>query len=229
MQSIKLSLLGDPSLQLSYPKYDIVVDSIDTLRATGKKKITGKIININNELVSSYNGNIYITIYDKISSKYTLGDESDPYMFKEWDNIIYKGISSISNGEFDFEFIVPKNIKYTLGTGKISMYAIDTLNYDEALSYSNFLIGGTSENNLKDNSPPDIDIFIDSYNFKSGQTVSKNPLLIVDLFDLNGINITNTNTFHTMRAIVDDSIIIALDNYFTNNIDDYQRVLLNYH
>ena len=146
------SLLGDPSLQLSYPKYDIVVDSIDTLRATGKKKITGKIININNELVSSYNGNIYITIYDKISSKYTLGDESDPYMFKEWDNIIYKGISSISNGEFDFEFIVPKNIKYTLGTGKISMYAIDTLNYDEALSYSNFLIGGTSENNLKDNS-----------------------------------------------------------------------------
>ena len=222
------SLLGDPSLQLSYPKYDIVVDSIDTLRATGKKEITGKIININDELVSSYNGNIYITIYDKISSKYTLGDESDPYMFKEWDNIIYKGISSVSNGEFDFEFIVPKNIKYTLGTGKISMYAIDTLNYGEALSYSNFLIGGTSENNVKDNRPPDIDIFIDSYNFKSGQTVSKNPLLIVDLFDLNGINITNTNTFHTMRAIVDDSITIALDNYFTNNIDDYQRGVIRY-
>ena len=49
-----------------------VVDSIDTLRATGKKKITGKIININNELVSSYNGNIYITIYDKISSKFCI-------------------------------------------------------------------------------------------------------------------------------------------------------------
>ena len=31
-----------------------------------------------------------------------------------------------------------------------------------------------------------------------------------------------------MRAIVDDSIIIALDNYFTNNIDDYQRGVIRY-
>ncbi len=222
------SLLGDPSLQLSYPKYEIMVDTIDTLQATGKKEITGKIIDINNELVSKYNGNVYVTIYDKISTKYTLGDESDPYMFKEWDNIIYKGISSISNGEFEFEFVVPKNIEYTLGRGKISLYAIDTLNFDEALSYSNFLIGGTSKNNIMDNKPPDINIFIDSYDFKSGQTVSKNPLLIVDLFDLNGINITNINSFHTMRAIVDDSISIALDNYFINNIDDYQRGVVRY-
>ena len=38
-------------------------------------------------------------------------------------NVLYKGKSTVTNGYFDFTFIVPKDINYSFGIGKISLYA----------------------------------------------------------------------------------------------------------
>ena len=222
------ALLGDPSLKLSYPKFEIKINEIDTLKATGKYIITGKIVDFQNNRINDFNGNLSVSLFDKISSKVTLGNESDPFPFLEWEDVIFKGLSTVSNGEFQVEFVVPRNIRYDFGTGKISLYALDTTNYNEASSYSNFIIGGTSENYNNDNSPPKIDIFIDDYNFKSGSSVSKNPLLIVELFDENGLNVTNKNSFQMMSAILDDTISFELNKYFTTIKDDFKRGIIRY-
>ena len=68
----------------------------------------------------------------------------------------------------------------------------------------------------------------DTYDFISGNSVSKDPLLIVDLFDLNGINITEINSFHTMRAIVDDTIEIKLNDYFITSKNEYKQGVIRY-
>ena len=81
---------------------------------------------------------------------------------------------------------------------------------------------------MDDNSPPEIDIFIDSYDFKSGSRVSQNPLLIVELYDKNGLNITNKNSFQTMTAIIDDSIAVELNEYFSTKKDDYTRGVIRF-
>ena len=222
------SLLGDPSLKLSYPSYSIKTNSIDTLKATGKIIISGEIVDDHSNKIHDFNGNLYVTVYDKISSKITLGNESDPFPYKEWDDIIFKGLSSVSNGSFQIEFVTPRNIDYNFGDGKITLYAVDTIDFYEASSFSNFIIGGTSDEYLDDDSPPEIDIFIDSYDFKSGSRVSQNPLLIVELYDKNGLNITNKNSFQTMTAIIDDSIAVELNEYFSTKKDDYTRGVIRF-
>ena len=222
------ALLGDPSLQLSYPKFNIKIDETDTLMAGGKVYLSGEIVDDNNIKMEGFNGELFTEVYDKISTKLTLGDESAPYQFKEWDDLIYKGISTINNGSFKIEFVVPSSIEYNYGSGKISLFATDTINYLEAIDNNTVIIGGTSNEFDNDIIGPEIEIFLDDYDFISGSTVSKSPLLLVDLFDKNGLNITETKTFHMMSAILDDTTEIYLNDYFSPLKDDYTRGLIRY-
>ena len=222
------TLLGDPSLQLSYPKYNIKIQEIDTLMAGGKIKLSGEVVDINNIKIEDFNGEIFTEIYDKVSSKLTLGDESSPFPYREWDDLIFKGISSIINGNFNIEFVVPSSIEYDYGKGKISLFATDTVNFLEAIDNEQLIIGGTSSEFSNDALGPQIEIFIDDYNFITGNKVSKSPLLIVDLFDKNGLNITESKTFHMMTAILDDTTEIYLNDYFSPWKDDYTRGSIRY-
>ena len=227
------SLLGDPSLTLNYPKLDIEINipdslSIDTLSALEKYSFNGEIIN-NGKKVENFNGEVFIDFFDKLSVKQTLGDESDPFSFKQWDKSIFRGSSSVNNGNFTFEFVVPKNIEYNFGKAKVTMYATDSLNQIDANgSNIEFNIGGTSKNFSLDKTPPDINIFLNDRTFKSEDNVSSNALLIIDLYDENGINIYNSDYSNNIVATLDDSINFILNDYFISFKDDFKRGSVRY-
>ena len=222
------ALLGDPSLKLIYPKYNILINDIDTLKSGGKVVITGDIVDQNNEKIKNFNGEVFSEVFDKMSLNQTLGDESTPYSFNEWDDIIFRGYSSVINGAFSFEFTVPVNIDYNFDKGRINLFATDTILFQEAIDHSDFIIGGTSNQFNSDEEGPEINIFIDDINFISGDEVSKSPLLIVEAYDQSGLNLTNMNSYQKMIGIVDDTTIIYLNDYFTYNKDDYQRGIIRY-
>lgn len=222
------ALLGDPSLKLIYPKYNILINDIDTLKSGRKVVITGDIVDQNNEKIKNFNGEVFSEVFDKISLNETLGDESTPYNFNEWDDIIFKGYSSVINGAFSFEFTVPVNIDYNFDKGRINLFATDTISFQEAIDHSDFIIGGTSNQFNSDEEGPEINIFIDDMNFISGDEVSKSPLLIVEAYDQSGLNLTNMNSYQKMIGIVDDTTIIYLNDYFIYNKDDYQRGIIRY-
>ena len=222
------ALLGDPSLKLIYPKYNILINDIDTLKSGGKVVITGDIVDQNNEKIKNFNGEVFSEVFDKMSLNQTLGDESTPYSFNEWDDIIFKGYSSVINGAFSFEFTVPVNIDYNFDKGRINLFATDTILFQEAIDHSDLIIGGTSNQFNSDEEGPEINIFIDEMNFISGDEVSKSPLLIVEAYDQSGLNLTNMNSYQKMIGIVDDTTIIYLNDYFTYNKDDYQRGIIRY-
>jgi hypothetical protein len=222
------ALLGDPSLKLIYPKYSISIEKIDTLKSGGKIVISGDIVDSNNDKIETFNGEIFSEVFDKISTKLTLGDESDPYSFNEWDDVIFKGNSSIINGSFSFEFTVPVNIEYNFDKGKINLFATDTISFQEAIGYSEFIIGGTSNEFKSDNTGPDLNIYIDDLDFQSGDIVSKSPLLIVKAYDDNGINLTNMNSYQKMIGIIDDTMTVILNDYFSYNKNDFQEGFIRY-
>ena len=227
------SLLGDPSLILNYPKLDINLSipdslSIDTLRALEKYSFKGEIKN-NGKKVENFNGEVFIDFFDKLSNKQTLGDESDPFYFKEWDKSIFRGSSTVNNGNFSFEFVVPKNIEYNFGKAKITMYATDSLNQIDANgSNIDFNIGGTSNNFSIDENPPDINIYLNDRTFKSEDNIASNALLIIDLYDENGINIYNSDYSNNIVATLDDSIDFILNDYFISLKDDFKRGTIRY-
>ena len=226
------ALLGDPSMKLAYPENDIVITSVkngldevvDTIRALDYIQLEGEVRSDNN-LISSFNGNADLTIYDKPTTITTYGDEGANTVmeFEDRRTVIYRGSVSVSKGKFKTDFVVPKDISYTFDFGKISIYAKDTTIFKDASGdLSDLIIGGTSSYET-DNSPPDVTLYIEDEGFESGGIVPANTMLYANIFDENGINITGNGIGHEITAILDDETVYNLNDYFTNDLDNFQQ------
>ena len=234
------TLIGDPALKLALPRLQIVTDSInglsplveiDTIRALTKMTIKGHIEDNNGVVLTSFNGVLAPSIFDKIKTQYTLGQDADSPIipFDLQRNIVYKGKASIINGYFEFTFFVPKDINYNYGVGKISYYAdnnlIDASGYD-----TNFIIGGIDPVGLNDVTGPDIELYLNEETFVSGGITDETPNLIAKMFDENGINTVGNGIGHDLMAIIDEnsSNPIILNEYYSADLDTYQSGTVNY-
>ena len=227
-------LLGDPALQLAYPDYNVVTTQIngvdvemfsDTIKALSKVIISGE-IRENGALVKEFNGTVVPIVYDKKYTSTTLGNDpkSFPAEFELQNSVLYKGKASVENGHFSFEFVVPKDINYSYGSGKISYYANNDF-VDAIGSYSNFIVGGASENNNADDQGPDITVYMNDREFVEGETVNDNPLLIADIFDESGINTVGNGIGHDIVAYLDGntSKSISLNEYYSAELNSYKK------
>jgi hypothetical protein len=181
--------------------------------------------------MSSFNGVLNPSIFDKPKKQTTLGqDNGSPEIEYELQrNIIYKGKCSVVNGFFDFSFIVPKDIALNIGRGKISYYAfgqgIDAIGAD-----TNFRIGGIDPNGINDDIGPDLELYLNDEKFISGSISDENPVLFLKAFDENGINTIGNGIGHDIVAILDGktSDPIVLNDYYTTNLNDYKSGEVRY-
>ncbi len=237
----KFAMIGDPAMKLALPKYEIITTKIngvdanqsnqDTIGALQKVTIEGYIADFNGNLNSGFNGVIYPTVYDKKSTVETLSnDGNNQVKFEVYKNIIFKGAATVSGGMFSFSFIVPKDIDYAFGKGKISYYASDGNNEDAGGYYSNLVVGGTNENAIVDDQGPQIDLFMDNLNFAYGDATGRNTTLIAKLSDDNGINITGTSIGHDLTGVLDEkeSQSFILNEFYEAEIDDYTSGTVEY-
>lgn len=235
----KFALLGDPGMRLSFPENKInildVLDEnnnpIDTINALSKVKIRGEVRGYDNSLLSNYNGLIYPTIFDKPQINFTRDNNNKSRIdsFYTQQNILFKGIATVTNGVFEYEFIVPKDINYQFGKGKISHYSSskDT----DANGYNNdFIIGGSNPNAPKDETPPGIKLFFNDTLFINGGLTNETPLLIAHISDESGINITGNGIGRNIVATIDgdQSKSIELNEFFTSDLNSYQSGKLQY-
>ncbi len=232
------TLLGDPSLRLSYPKFQIITDSInsihvsepvDTLKALSLISISGH-IGDNGNVLDSMNGIIIPVVFDKPLQLTTLAnDGGDKKSFSLQNNILYKGKVSVKNGRFNFSFNVPKDINYAFGKGKLSYYAHDEVS-DASGSFHDFIIGGSSGNYGDDNDGPEIHIYMNNIHFRSGDLTDPNPVLYVKISDESGINTTGIGIGHDISAILDNnySSPLFLNEYFEADPDSYKGGVIEY-
>ena len=228
------TLLGDPALQLAYPKYNIVLNQIpDSAKALGMVNISGE-IQSNGIKLKNFNGIVYPKVYDKRRDYQTLGqDESPVFVFDLQKNLIFKGKSSVENGEFSFSFIVPKDINYDYGTGKVSLYAKGLVGdklFDAYGHNLDIVIGGTSSEYIEDFEGPQIELFMNDTNFVFGGITDNNPSLYAVLFDDSGINTVGNGIGHDMLAILDEESAnpIVLNDFYESDINSFRRGIINY-
>ena len=69
---------------------------------------------------------------------------------------MFRGQASITNGQFEFDFIVPKDVGIPVGYGKVSFYAVkeDSLEDKAGASVNTLQIGGINPDAAEDNLPP---------------------------------------------------------------------------
>lgn len=229
---LNFSLLGDPALRLAQPEYKVVTSSIDdkdaqletdTLKTLSVVKVKGYIANSEGTKLSSFNGEVVPTIYDKAIEAKTLGNTGQiPFQYKVQNNIIHRGLASVKDGEFEFSFFVPKDISYKIDKGKILYYAYNETN-DAQGYFDNFYIGGTSEALITDAEGPGIELFMNSESFRDGGQVSASSVLIAHIIDNTGINTAGIGIGHDITAVLDGdySNSMVLNDYFQTNMDKH--------
>jgi hypothetical protein len=232
------SLLGDPSMKLAYPEQNIVIENIneypiesqiDTLKALKNVTVSGKIVDSDQMHLVNFNGILTAKVYDKSVTAETLGTQDPVMQYDIRKSLIFNGDVSIRNGEFDFQFVVPKNISYKIGDGKISMYSINNENnLDAAGSNIDIPVGGSLDTAELDNLPPEINMYLEDTTFVDGELTSDHPRLIAHLFDENGVNITENGVNQGILATMDDEENFVLNNFYKADIDNYQSGTLSY-
>jgi len=235
----KFVLLGDPALQMAYPQLHVVTTSIttnshtsgsDTIKALSTVTITGEIRDDNGNRVPGFNGTVIPTVYDKLSEITTTPLEGEsPFHFSIRKNVIYKGKIIVTAGQFSFSFIVPKDIAYNFGNGKISYYAknesTDANGYD-----LDIIVGGYNNEASQDNEGPAIRLFMNDTTFVSGGITDQNPKLVAFLSDSSGINTVGNGIGHDLTATLDDDSrsLKILNDYYVADLNTFRHGVITY-
>ncbi len=235
----KFVLLGDPAVRIKMPEYKVLTESVfnnstnthDTLQAFAHITVTGKVTDNNGQLMSDFNGNVYPTIFDKPSPKILLptdGPDSEAE-YKLQNSIIYKGNIGVNNGEFSFDFVVPKDIVFTKDRGRISYYAangsVDATGID-----TNIVVGGYAPNYVQDTDGPGIRLFINDTTFVDGGITNENPVLLAEVTDEHGVNTTGSGIGHELVAVLDGNTqdVRLLNDYYIPKLNSYQSGYIKY-
>jgi hypothetical protein len=228
-------LLGDPAMTMDYPQYNVVttkVDNVpltqphDTLKALKYVTISGEVRDWNGAKMTSFNGTCFPLIYDKLGTYKTL--QNDPgykaFPYNAYKSTLFKGQCSVVNGAFSFSFIVPKDINYAIGYGKISYYA-DNGTIDANGYQTDIVIGGVSDSALTSHVGPVIKLFMNDEKFVYGGITDANPKLLAELSDPYGINTTGNGLGHDLTCVLDANTQnpIVLNNYYQSALNNFRQ------
>jgi hypothetical protein len=234
------TLLGDPALKLAYPYHGKVItdsvnnvsvyDKIDSLKALSLITITGHIEDPLGNRFNTFNGVVSPIVFDKASKIKTLAnDGGQPMTFNLRNNILFSGKTMAKNGRFSFTFIVPRDINYSFGSGKLSYYAYGDKE-DMNGSFSNIIVGGFSKTLIADLDGPDIKLYMNDTLFRNGGITDSNPMLLAILTDKGGINTTGSGIGHDLTGFLDNESnrSFVLNSYFEDDFDNYSRGRIRY-
>ena len=232
-------LLGDPALRLNYPTdYQIqTTTQLDTIRALSVQTVEGYIMTSTGDTAHWFNGPMDITIWDKMQQSITR-DNDEPketnkvkIPFNNYPNTLFAGQTIVENGKFSYTFMVPKDIRYNYGNGRIAYYAYDKESGEEGIGYcEDFVVGGSSTLEIIDTIGPDLRLYINNPAFVDGGKTYEFPHFYAEIYDENGINTVGSGIGHDLMMVIDEdpTMTYVLNDYFQAENNSYQRGRVSY-
>jgi hypothetical protein len=233
--------IGDPAIMLAIPKPKIRLTKVNDIPVTGAipdfkslayVKLSGEVTDENNNLLPTYNGELSINIFDKNIIKTTFNNDgnSPSINFNTLGETIFRGNATVLNGQFEFGFVVPRDIKIPVGNGRVSFYSkknsefIDNTGVDTTIK-----IGGINTLAAADTTPPSVKLYMNDQTFVYGGITNASPFFLAYLEDENGIN-TASGIGHDIVAILDgnESEPYIINDYYETELDNYKKGKLRY-
>ncbi|ARV15098.1 type IX secretion system sortase PorU [Polaribacter sp. SA4-12] len=231
---------GDPAMKLAVPQPNIritkmngkdISQPLDTLKALSKVSFEGVVVDDSNIVLSDFNGSLSTTAFDKPIDKTTLDNDGFgvKMTFDTQDSKLFRGKSTVENGSFKFDFIVPKDIKIAYGKGKLSFYA-ENGEIDKAGYNFDIVVGGINENAPDDTVGPEIRLYMNDESFIEGGNTNVSPNLIAVLSDPSGINTSLTAVDHDIVGVLDgdNTNPIILNDFYQTELNDFTTGKVNY-
>ena len=235
-------LLGDPALRLRMPAYETVLTelagvSLDNLsegeavplHAMDSVQVRGYVASSQGVVQGDFTGRLFVTVFDAKAQVKTHIDNApgkDPdeiRTFEDYSGLLYAGIAEVKEGHFDFSFVVPKDLPYSGGNGKINLYAYSDAKGSEpyeamGVSHAICVKPGVGEHSVVDTIPPEIRVlYLGHPNFSLENPIGSTPLFVATLADASGINLSGTGVGHNMTLVVDgrEDLTFNLNSSYT--------------
>lgn len=234
-------LLGDPAMTLAFPRENILLETVngapidtakpDTIKAMELVSLAGSVRAEDGRVIEDFNGTLTLTVFDKAYTLYSRGNDGNganyPASFQN--NILFKGKATVTAGKWNISFYLPKDINYAIDYGKLSFYADNGI-YDAGGYSHQVKIGGESSNPITDNQPPVIDLYMNTLNFKSGETVNTTPLFIARLSDDYGINVSSSSIGHEIVSTLNNDATKEkiMNDFYVADKDEYNKGEVRY-
>ena len=234
------TLLGDPALKPVIPldsvktvsiNNKLVIEPLDTLKANSSVTVKGCITGADGQILNSFNGVVHFSLFDKARKDSTrnYSGEATPMIFSTQTSTLFKGKATVKNGEFELSFMMPRDINYQYGFGKITYYAISDQGKAAAGAFRKIMVGGSVEGSLLTEGPK-IRLFMNDTLFRDGGITDQNPKLIAFLHDKTGINSSDEGIGHqiTARLSNDPSKIFFLNRFYEADLGAHHKGTVNY-
>lgn len=222
---------AEPGLLPVLPRMEVEVTDIDpdSLIALEEAYITSEVrYPGNGQPVTGFDGEAVVIVYDSFNTltyMFTPPKNSQsapvPFEYKMPGGTLFRGTVSVTNADFGCRFIVPKDVSYGSNDCWMQLFATDG-EFDGVGAKTNISISPVSGSERDDTTPPEIDIYLDSRYWKEGEMTSSQPVLIVDISDTSGINLSG-EIGHEIRVVIDDSEEIDITEFFFYNRDSYRN------
>ena len=223
-------LLGDPSMTMAYPAHRMEITHINDeevtqepvmIKALSTVKMKGRVLELTgNGTATDFTGFVQPTVFDSEETITTLDNigTGNPFVYKDRNKRLFSGRDSVINGEFEFSFIVPKDISYSNKSGMVNLYAYSNDKREAQGYYENITVGGTEDNIEEDNNGPEIKaLYLNLETFKDGDVVNTTPYLYAYVEDETAINASGISIGHDITATFygpDGTIKHTLNNYY---------------
>ena len=245
----KFILLGDPAMRTGLPQGQAVVqtingidlaanpDTVITIRALDRIRFSGMVRDASGMPREDFQGEATMRVFDaernvRLPDLVWVQEDRcflDDCRYTVENDLLFNGRSTIVNGMFDAEFIVPADINFSGNTGRILVYASSDA-ADAGASSAQLLFNGINPDAEQDSEGPVMDVYLNDPAFVNGNLVGSTSTLLVDLEDPSGINTTGTGIGHEMIATIDTTPqkTILLNEYYRSEADQYQRGRIEY-
>jgi hypothetical protein len=252
MNSNVVVYVGDPALFLAIARPKVILTQIndmpitgtfDDFKSLGVMKVTGQIVDQNSAPLNNYNGTLSVAIFDKNINTSTLRNDPTDALINSNPNItaptmpfvklgetIFRGNANVTDGGFEFNFVVPRDIRIPLGNGRMSFYAKKTNQLvDQTGVNTDIKVGGINENAAADTTPPTVRLFMNDESFISGGITNESPIFLAIMEDENGMN-TASGIGHDMIAVLDgdESNPFIVTDYYETDLDNFRKGRLKF-
>ncbi|MGF1670879.1 MAG: type IX secretion system sortase PorU [Balneolaceae bacterium] len=245
----KFILLGDPAMRIGLPENEIEItelnnvdftinpDTVVQIRALDEVLLNGRVKNRAGDLQGNFNGEAEIIVYD-VERTIELPDKQwviegrcflDDCNYNVENDILFRGRTTVNNGIFTSNFIIPRDISFSPETGRIMIYASGS-GGDASGSIGNINFNGINPDARDDGTGPEMDVYLNDKSFVNGNLVGNTSTLVVELFDESGINTTGLGVGHEITATIDTQPrqTFVLNDFFRSNLDDFRSGRIEY-
>ncbi|GAB4318730.1 MAG: type IX secretion system sortase PorU [Candidatus Zixiibacteriota bacterium] len=204
-------LLGDPALQLGEPVNRVQFTSVEPAQfeALARAMVSGEVVDTAGERLTDFNGTVSITVRDAPRQREYRINDLETLQYELPGGTLYRGEVAVRNGQFEFGFVIPKDIAYGETGALIRAHAASTTQMAAGVRSSIPIAGAVGE--LTDTVGPEISVSdANGEPVFDGYQIAQGGLLKVTFTDSSGINLTGSPG-HRIEVFVDNDIEAIAD------------------